>query len=950
MIKMLFLFIFFYTSKSIDMFGLFGPIGQPSIDLPGPYSTLYAECRGINCNGEWKVSDGCTINTQANQSSLYFQCTQSGMRSVTLTGKDNTDILHFDFEVGIKHHDYTWYIVPGISLTQNPFCSNTSLCFSNPDQFEIRIWVTIQTHTKSFEMDPDEYSHLLSFPSNSSRLITKRFYTLGESPQLEINGQLFDSDTFNYNETGDFWYGKIDLNYQFPQPFLIHGSNIADYYSEVSNLTGYFYYVNSITLFDNLFGQIDGSITNDYSSVSFCGCFPHILAFKIGEETFITQSYFESFTRVQLNNDRKIISIDMNPHYVYAIDTSAFLYVSKDGGWEQAKGIEKVSRVRTSNLCAIAPTEDYKLSPDNDIFAACYQDVNIRVYLNYLGNNYKDINMSSYAKRIYDFQLNSYLLFAIFEPLSSEYQDKIGTVLIDLKQDNSSNIHYEEKIENPKLQTSPSGGFFIYGDSIFYTSDLFMMKKLTLTELDHDEQITNLISNENNFAFVTTKSRIFYGDMSDYSIQNLWSPSNSKSLNIFFKQEKLYSIYYDEELKEVVTNFIFAKSHQTYESMTYCLECPSYRDYMFIDLDQTITESFRIAVIHTEPLMTSVQSPSLVNVLNSYSFESYDCGQLMLLIEEANSNEVNSTTSSTVFEVDTQMSCSVFSLNLSITSTGVNTLDYSDAVSHTTGSGIVHVILEQKNSNLFTDKFQISSQCIPGTRLKLVVDDDECFSDNEDGYCAFNTLFGLHEFKPKIYIYDGDEERGELIEDFVMIPIPSMFNKSDDWVPDYEYDNTIDEAGCIKKPQSYSSMKNFIYGDSKSGWSKFNYKSCFFNDDDHPDDNPIFNFNKKNKYEILNSTNNCMYFTGSLSRMYFNLSVVGFKQTYCQFNVIVEVNVKNRALRWWEKFIPAYAAVVLLINAGIFIFWIEFKYSFAEFLYEMKRMSADDEISNKKMY
>lgn len=926
------------------MFGLFSPVGAPSTDLPGPFSTLYAEYRGENCAGEWKVSEGCTTITPVDKCNLLFQCSQSGSRSINFTDSNNTELLQFQFEIGEKLRDYTWYVVPQSPLIDNNFCSNTSLCFSDQDQFGIKIWITTKTHTDSFNMEIAEYEHLVSYPSNSSRIITKRFYSLGESPTVEVNGDIFDSNVFFYNETGDFWYGDVQLNHQFPQPFLVYGKSIADYYCEVSNLTGYFYYNGSIPSFDELFinvelNQSSKSLVNDASSVSFCGCFPHISAFTIGQETFITQSYFEKFTHVELKDDLKIISIDMNPHYVYAIGSDGHLYVSANGNWETIIGVENVTRVRTSNLCAISPTQNYELSPDNDIFAVCHNSVHIRVYLS-LNNGVppKDIDLSQFAKKIFDFQLNSYLLFAIFEPKTNS-ENQIGTILIDLKQEDSSTIHYEEKIEDPKLQTAPDGGFFIYGDSILYTSDLFMMKKITLQDLNPNERIHNLISTEDNFAFVTNESRIFYGNMNDLSILNLWSPSKSKSLNIFFEQDRLYSIYYDETKEEVVREFIFAKSRQTYESMTYCLNCPEHDDYMFIDLDQIIQENFRIAVIHTEPLMTSVQSPSLVNVVNSYSFESYDCGQLMLLIEEANSDEVNTSAFSTVFEVETQMSCSVFNLNISITSTGVNKVDYTDSVEHTTGSGIVHVILEQRDSNLYTDKFQISSQCIPNTRLKLVVDDDECFSDNEDGKCVFSTLYGIHDFKPKIYIYDGDEERGELIEDFVMIPIPSMFGKSDDWVPDYEYDKTVQEVGCIKQPQTYMNMKDVIYGGDHQGWSKSNYKSCFFNDNDHPDPNPIFDFNKKQYYEILNSTDNCMYFTGSESTMFFNLSVVGFKQTYCQFHVIVEVDIKNRALRWWEKFIPAYAAVILLINSGVFIFWIEFKYSFAEFLYETKRMS-----------
>lgn len=947
---MLLQFIFFFNVRS-DSFGIFRPIGSPSTELPGPYSTLYAECLDPTYDGDWTVSEGCSINSKT-EKYVYFQCSQSGAKWVQKQKTTGDDKLEIQFDVGLKGHDYTWYIVPENPLVENPFCSNTSLCFSDPDNFGVKIWVSTQTHSDAFSNEPDEYDHLLSFPSGSSRTITKRFYTLGESPRLEVNNELFEMDTFNYNETGDFWYGTINLNSQFPQPFLIYGSNIADYYSEVSNLTGYFYYVDSIPRFEDLFvPSSDEIIKKDYSSVSFCGCFPHISAFTINDETFITQSYFEEFSHVMLNNKEKIISIDMNPRYVYAISATNNLYVSKDGKWESPSDINNVNRVRTSNLCAIAPTENNTLTPDNDIFAVCYENVKIRVYLSYSQNNYKDIDLSANAKRICDFQLNSYLLFAVFEPKDSDtlHKDKIGTALFDLKQGNSSSIHYEEKINNPKLQTTPSGAFFIYGDSILYTSDLFMMKKITFNGLDKvkNEEITNLITTEDNFAFVTTESHIFYGDMNDLSITNLWSPTKSKTLNIFFKQNQLYSIYYDEEKKEVVTQFIFSKIHQTYESMTYCLQCPQYRDYRFIDLDQTITESFKIAVIHTEPLMTSVQSPSLVNVLNSYSFESYDCGQLMLLIEEANSNEANSTASSTVFEVDTQMSCSVFDLNITITSTGVDKVDYNDAINHTSGSGIVHAILEQRSLHLFTDKFQISSQCIPGTRLKLVVDDDECFSDNEEGKCSFNTLYGKHEFKPKIYIYDGEEERDELIEDFVMIPIPSEFGKDENWTPDYKYEKTAEEVGCIKQPQNYLSMKNDIF--NGIGWSKSNYHSCFFNDDDHPDPNPVFKFNNKMQYEILNSTHNCMFFTGKESKMTFNLSVVGFKQTYCQFSVIVEVNVKNRALKWWEKFVPAYAAIVLLINAGVFIFWIEFKYSFAEFLYEMKRMSvAEDDDPKKK--
>lgn len=944
----MFLFLFFNTVNSIDMFGVFGPVGSPSTDLPGPYSTLYAECRGDSCEGDWHVSEGCTLNLKANRKNIFFQCSQSGTRKVNFTNSENV-LLEFEFEVGMKGHDYTWYIVPENPLITNQFCSNTSLCFSNQDNFGVRIWVSTQTHSDSFIMELSEYNHSLSFPSDSSRTITKRFYTLGESPRLEVNNELFGTETFSYNETGDFWYGEINLNSQFPQQYLIYGSNIADYNSEVSNLTGYFYYVDSVPQFEDLFVKSNDPITDDYSSISFCGCFPHISSFTVSQETFITQSYFETYSQVQLNGGTKIISIDMNPHFVYAIDSGGSLFVSKDGKWDTASDVQKVSRVRTSNLCAIAPTENYSLSPDNDIFAVCFEGVKIRVYLSYSNGKFKDIDLSNYADKIYDFQLNSYLLFAIFEPKSQDRKDRIGTVLFDLKQENSSSVHYEERIEDPKLQTTPSGAFFIYGDSILYTSDLFMMKKINVNGLNDGEFITNLISNEDNFAFVTSNSRIFYGDMNDLSIINLWSPSDSKSLNIFFKNDRLYSIYYDKDKEEVVTQFIYSKCRQTYESMTYCLQCPEDREYMFIDLDQTVTESFKIAVIHTEPLMTSVQSPSLVNVLNSYSFESYDCGQLMLLIEEANSNEEDSISTSTVFEVDTQMSCSVFDLNISITSTGVGKVDYNDAFDHTTGSGIVHAILEQRNQNLYTNKFQISSQCIPGTRLKLVVDDDECFSDNEEGQCSFNTLFGKYEFKPKIYIYDGDEERSELIEDFVMIPIPSKFGETEDWVPDYEYDKSASEVGCIKRPQSYSNMKDQIY--DGIGWSKSNYKSCFFNDADHPDQEPVFNFNRKMPYEILNSTNNCIYFNGQQSRMYFNLSVVGFKQTYCQFSVIVEVNVKNRALKWWEKFVPAYAAFILLINAGIFIFWIEFKYSFAEFLYEMKRMSiADDEPYKRKSY
>ena len=55
------------------MFGLFSPVGAPSTDLPGPFSTLYAEYRGENCAGEWKVSEGCTTITPVDKCNLLFQ-------------------------------------------------------------------------------------------------------------------------------------------------------------------------------------------------------------------------------------------------------------------------------------------------------------------------------------------------------------------------------------------------------------------------------------------------------------------------------------------------------------------------------------------------------------------------------------------------------------------------------------------------------------------------------------------------------------------------------------------------------------------------------------------------------------------------------------------------------------------------------------------------------------
>ncbi|OHT07991.1 hypothetical protein TRFO_23700 [Tritrichomonas foetus] len=1053
MLSLFFLIFAHAQSDKVGMYGIFGPVGAPSTFVPGPYSTMTAECRSpTNCSGTWKISAGCWITTNNTSPNIRFVCSQSGFHSIRMDPFSDDDSssgngnlsnsqyssLSFNFEIGKRRRDYIWYIIPDDPVESN-FCAKTTLCFPDSNsEIPVKIWISSLVHSSSFQEDPNEYFHISTSPSNESKAITKRFYKLGEVPILTVDGHSYKEE-FIFDENQNLWKGNVRLNDQFPHQFILHGNDVADYFSDVSNLTGYFYYTGlipgfeslfssagttkqssllnshshkselletdskkqikqknneSVTkLFSNLFYSFDNQISDENSiyylsnnisssrsTISFCGCFPNIASYNLENDFFITLSNFEAISHVKMNgNDNKLLSIDFNPHYVYAIDSNKKLYYSNGGQWSVIENLNITdnSQVKTSKMCAIAPTSDNKLSPENDYFAVLHNHTTIRVYFSIDEMRFNDYDLSSKTDKIYDFCINSYLLLVIYDLKDS---DKLGMTLFDLKLGGSTDQE-EVRFLNPKLQTTKSGGFFIYGNKLCFTSDLFSVKYITIPDFFPEENIINLVCTDNNFAFVTDKQRIFYGEMLDLSVINLWSPSNSESLNIFFKGDTLYSIYLeevnqtqnidtfqrivnqnerygdDDVIYQVKTQFIFANNKELLESQAFCLDCPDHEEYVYIDLDQNLSMSFNVAVFHSEPLMSTVQSPSLVKVDSTYTLETVSCGKLIQLMAQSNRHNINAVEYpnpiNTEIEAITKSSCSLYHLNFTASPTGRFQNNYTDSILKTTGSGVVHVILEQGKKTSFAERYQISVQCRPDTRLKIVSGDEYCYSgflsnqgtnledenqENEgevedvNSKCTFNALYGLSNFKPKLYLVDGDEEREEVIEDFVLIPVPSMFNEDEnEWMPDYEYTVNVNDANCLRQPQNYSNIK-------KDGieLSKSTYKHCF--EPEFDQNGKIIEFDKNQYYEIMNSTSNSINFIGKRNFYVFNLTLLGFQQTYCQFSVLIEVEIKSRALYWWEEFLAAYIAIVLLLNVGIYVFWTNFKYSFSEFLYEMKRM------------
>lgn len=910
------------------MVGIFRPIGAPSLILPSPYSTLFAE--SYNGIGNWTLSNGCTaITPKENVQHLFFECSQSGSRTISFSSDENTSQVTFEFVIGKRNHNYIWHIVPEFPVN-NSFCSETSLCFTQPNGFSVRIWISTLFQTSGLHEQQEEYQNQMLFPSETSRMITKRFHKLGEFPSIYINGQKYHNNFLTYNHEGNYWTAKLSLNDQYPQKFAIYGHEIADYLSDVYESIGSFYYSNLIPYFENLFRlNMVYNYSESQSTFNFCECFPNMAAYSFNNNMFITLSSFDKFACVTHKNGEKFKDLCINPHFLVSITQDNHLYYSKKGEWNiiSEVNITQQSKLRTSTFCILAPSKHNTLSSINDMFAVSFKDLMIRVYYSIECNDYEDFDLSNLTNEIYDFNLNSYLLFVLFKPMDQS-MNKIGTVLYDLKQ-NSSKLDIIDFIDHPCIRNTPSGRFFIYGNKLITTTDLTTFTAIELPCLHHDERIVNLISNQNHFAFLTNQSRIFYGDMTDFWITNLWSPIISKTLNIYFKDNKLYSIYCDKLNKTVKTQFIFSKIRKDYQIMSYCLNCSKRNNYELLDLDQEIVKQYSIAVIHTDHLDFSIHFPSFIDWDYNYSIENSGCGHLIQMINLENSKEVNFTFSNP-FHINTKMKCSLFHLNISAKPTSL--CSFVEASYRTIESAVVNMYLKQKDKIFYTEHFQLSAQCRSDTRLKLIYDDKECFSDEDK--CTFTTTYGQSKFKPRIFIYDGDVEREELIEDFVMYPLPSKFNKDDKWEPDYSYELTVGDVQCLIQPQNYMNTINIRNNHSMYGWSKYTYQNCFEKDGNLSN---LLLFNPYQDYEILNSTHNCINFIGDTKLIVFNLTVLGFKQTYCPFHVIVEVQIKNRSMSLRELLLPSYLGIVLIFNAGVFIFWIQIRFRFGEILLETKQ-------------
>ena len=246
-------------------------------------------------------------------------------------------------------------------------------------------------------------------------------------------------------------------------------------------------------------------------------------------------------------------------------------------------------------------------------------------------------------------------------------------------------------------------------------------------------------------------------------------------------------------------------------------------------------------------------------------------------------------------------------------------------------SGDIFLKIYDNNELKFFNSFKISAECTPNARLKFVYDSKECFShDNEHNpqICTFEVLYDETIFKPEVFLYEGDIEIFQIKSDFTLIP----FNYSSIDIT-YYYNSDDSYIGCFKQPQTYQSMKSFGLQ-----WNKSTYIPCYKNIINKYIYTSQNNLNESIPYEIMNfSSNNGMIFNGKEKDYYFQFTMLGQGDSFCETKGDIHIIVKNLPLKWWQVFLIVYSALIFLGNISIYIFWTTFKYNFCEFIVECKR-------------
>ena len=895
------------SSASVEqaVYGTFEPLGVPSQHIPGPYTNWRAKGVGTSFSTATFTAPAECTEVRSDENGFVFTCPKSGTYTVT---SSNTD-LSYDFVVGEIGTEYIWYIVfdGAFGTEYDGYCGKTSLCYAS-ETVKVRVWVVPARESDAYPMNEDEFGHLLSEPSENAALITRRFFSLGEFPVL-IYGGNNDAAEFVYNEQKNYWETTIGIDLRFPETFAVKGHEVSDFFGNILDLSGELYAVPVGLEFGKLFVDATDTVADETSVIELCGCYPNVGAMLIGGQAFVTMSAFESSKHVKMNgDDGKLVSIGFSPNCVIAATDSA-VYCGQAGVWRKVfEG--KANVVRSISSCCTAPTLSGGMSAENDMVAFLVGEN--QVYL------MKDLQeepiliqaIADLATKVYDFRFNSQTLLAVAE--MKDTTNPFGYIFYDIKL-GTHHVLYDKAITKPKVQLMDNGGIFVYGSRLVYSLDLTILKELKVPDFQADEEIQSLTCDKEVFAFTTNKQKLYIGTLIDQTMVTLWSPSESQSVNLFFKNDLLYAAYYDQNTNQVKTQYLYTVRKSFDEVTTFCVNCPDVGDYVFLDLHERLEFTYTLASFHNESLMASVQSPSFAKVTNSYQELSYSCGQLIRVMSGDNS--------SVIIEPPSSASCNLLQLNVTIEPMGTFGRTVAEVLEEGNGNGIVRFVLSEPNLIHYMNHFDVSVGCRATSYLRIVYKNVECDTIDEDGNeneCQFQVLYGTTQFRPQIFLEDGITSI-EITEDFALIPEETYPDGS------YTFMLTADGAKCTRPPQTVAEMGN--------NWSKITYQDCFHGD-------PV-EFDTSMPYEILNSTHNGINFKGDARVYKFRLVLLGFHDTYCLHTARLTLTIRNRAMKTWEIAVAVCVAIMLMANIAVFVFWRSFAHSFTEFYIELVRTAQD---------
>lgn len=899
------------------VYGAFDPLAVPSSHVQGPYTNW--RVKGIDSFSEvtWNIPEGCA-KISPDGSDTVFSCPKTGSYTVTSLEETSRESLSFEFAVGQIGTEYIWYIVldEASGPESSGFCGKTSLCYSK-ESVHVKCWVVPARASDAYPMNEDEFNHLLSEPSENAALVTRRFHALGEFPLLNY-GTANDITEFIFNTEKNYWEADIQIDPRFPEKFVVKGHEVSDFFGSILDLSGEFYAVPVEIQFDKLFQDETGTFTDGPSVVELCACHWNIGAMVVSGSAFVTMSAFESAKRVKLANiNENLVSLGFSLSSVIAATENA-VYCGQKGVWTKIHSAG-ARVVRTISLCCTAPTLEGTMSRENDMLGFLVGDNDIYFMKTPESTPVLIQEIKDITTKVHDFRFNSQTLLAVVDLKDPK---EIGYVLYDIK---LGTIHVFNDSQGslgtaPKVQFMDNGGIFIYGSRLIYSLDLTIWREMKIPDWVADEEITSLVCSNEVFAFVSNKQKLYYGTLIDQTMVNLWAPSTAKNLNLFFKGDLLYCVYYDTTSRSVMTKYMYTVRKSFDDITTFCVDCPEVGDYVFLDLYERLEFGYSIASFHNDSLMASVQSPSFAKVTNAYSESSYACGQLVRYI--------NSDEASVLIEPHASCTCELFNLNVTIQPMDTSGRTVAEVLEQGNGNGIVRFVLSEPELIHYMHHFGVSIGCRPTSYLRLVYKGSECKSVDEAGNeveCEFQVLYGRTQFRPQIFLEDGISSH-EITEDFAFLPDPTNADNG------YRFTMTAGTAKCTRKPQSFAEMG--------TNWSKLTYEDCF--------SGVSSDFDTDMQYEIMNSTHNAINFHGEASEYKFRLVLLGFHDTYCLHTVNVKAVVRNRAMKAWEIAIAVVIAFLAVVNLAIIIFWRSFAYAFCEFYIEHVRMGREyDEYEQK---